>query len=387
VARITREGICKQRAAAAQPRARVCMPTWRQFLNTASRCSLYEAHDVFAGVDDVDLLPLKPSVLFQRREFWQRKLLWRDYTKQLAYVNPGLQRIRLKQDYELLVVMCQQPHELLYLNAVKGWRERCRVSVCWLDEIWVEQIPLYRYWLHALNQFDHIVVGMSDGARALSEALGRPCHYLPFAVDVLRFNPHPTPPDRVIDVLSIGRRREGIHRALLELARTQEIFYVHDTMMDAGNMRLKDVREHRDLFANMIKRSRCFMVAPAKVDDFLETRGQVEPGYRYLEGAAAGAVLIGETANCEAFRTFFDWPDVVIPVQPDGDDVCDIVRSLGAQPELLRSIGERNAASVARRHDWTHRWQRILEFAGMCPTSALDDRAAQLEVLANAVHV
>jgi len=384
---VTAEDVRKQLAVAARPRARVCMPTWRQFRNTASRCSLYEAQDVFAGVDDVDLLPLEPGVLFERRECWQRKLLWRDVTKKLAYVNPGLRRIRLKQDYELLVVMCQQPHELLYLNAVEGSRDRCRVTVCWLDEMWVEQIPSYRYWLHALNQFDHIFVGMSDGARSLSEALGRPCHYLPFAVDVLRFSPYPTPPDRVIDVLSIGRRREGIHRALLELARTHGIFYVHDTMMDAGDMRLKDVREHRDLFANMIKRSRLFLVAPAKVDDFMETRGQIEAGYRYLEGAAAGAVLIGQTAHCEAFRTLFDWPDVVIPVQPGGDDVCDIVRSLGAQPERLRSISERNASSVARRHDWMHRWQRILECAGMCPTRALDDRAAQLEVLANAVHV
>ena len=386
VANPTAEKINAQFSTAAQPKARVCMPTWSHFKNTASRCTLYEAQDVFADVDEVDLLPLEPGVVFQQREFWQRKLLARDFTKKLVYVNPGLQRIRLKQDYELLVVMCQQWYELLYLNAIEGWRDRCRVTVCWIDELWAAQIPRYRHWLHALNQFDHIFVGMNGTAPVLAEALGRPCHFMPSAVDVLRFSPYPSPPDRVIDVLSIGRKGDDIHRALLQLARTREIFYVHDTVMDAGDNRLKDVREHRDLLANMIKRSRFFTVAPAKMGSLEETCGQIEVGYRYFEGAAAGAVLIGQAPNCEAFRTNFDWPDAVIPVQPDGADVCEILRSLGAQPELFLDISERNAASAARRHDWMHRWQRVLEVAGMSPTTAFGRRAAELEALAKAVH-
>lgn len=375
-----------QSSVAAWPKARICMPTWRHFNNTASRCSLYEAQDVFASVDEVDLLPLEAEVGFQWRQSLQRRLINRDITKRLIYVNPGLKQVRLKQDYKLLVVMCQQWYELMNLNAIEGWRDRCQIAVCWLDELWAAQIPSYRYWLDALAQFDYIFVGMSEGARVLSETLGRPCHYLPFAVDILRFSPYPALPDRVIDVLSIGRKWDGIHRTLLQLARTQEIFYVHDTVIDAGDMRLKDVQEHRNLLANMIKRSRFFMVAPAKTREFGETRGQIEIGYRYFEGAAAGSVLIGQAPDCEAFRTYFDWPDVVIPLQQDGSDVCEVVRSLEAQPEFLQDLSERNAAAAARRHDWMYRWQKILEVAGMSPKTALSQRASQLEELARAVH-
>ena len=41
-----------------------------------------------------------------------------------------------------------------------------------------------------------------------------------------------------------------------------------------------DYRQHRELFANMAKRSRYSLVSPAKMDSPDETRGQVEIGYR-----------------------------------------------------------------------------------------------------------
>jgi len=381
------KSIMSQCSTAARSTARVCMPTWRHFNNTASRCSQYEAQDVFASVDEVDLLPLEAGIAFQWRQDLQRRLIWRDLTKKMIYVNPGLKRVRLKQDYELLVVRCQQWYELLYLNAIEGWRDRCRVSVCWIEEIWAAQIPNYRYWLNALNQFDHIFVGLRGTAPVLAEALGRPCHFLPSAVDVLRFSPNPAPPAHAIDVLSIGRRWEKVHRVLLGLAESREIFYVHDTVVDAGNMQLKEWEQHRDLLANMSKRSRFFVVGPAKMDHPDETHGQVEVGTRYFEGAAAGSVLIGQAPDCESFRTLFGWPDVVIPIQPDGSDVQEVLRSLGKQPEYLRKIGARNAALSAQRHDWMYRWERILKVAGLSPTAALEHRASQLEALARVAHV
>src|SRR4029077_14583918 len=151
----------------------------------------------------------------------------------------------------------------------------CKTSVCWISEMWAARIPLCKYWIHSLRRFDHVFVSARGSVAALSEAIGRPCQWLPDAVDTLRFTPYPTPLERVIDVYNIGRRREEIHRALLEAAGRRDIFYVYDTLI--GSMsEVLNYREHRDFFSNMAKRSRFFVVAPAKAGMLEETEGQVE---------------------------------------------------------------------------------------------------------------
>ena len=72
---------------------------------------------------------------------------------------------------------------------------------------------------------------------------------------------------------------------------------MRDSYQDMAVMEPLDYRQHRELFANMAKRSRYFLVSPAKIDRTDETRGQVEIGHRYFEGAAAGAVMIGQAAE------------------------------------------------------------------------------------------
>src|SRR5439155_25535326 len=128
-------------------------------------------------------------------------------------------------------------------------------SVCWIDEIWAASLPKYRHWLEALNRFDHVFVGYSGSVDPLSKALGRPCHWLPGGVDTLRFTPYTVAPNRAVDVYSIGRRWEGIHQALLALAAKSTIFYVHDTFR-GSEVDVLDHRQHREVLANIAKRSR-----------------------------------------------------------------------------------------------------------------------------------
>jgi hypothetical protein len=114
-------------------------------------------------------------------------------------------------------------------------------------------------------------------------------------------------------------------------------------------------------------------------------------GYRYYEGSAAGAVLIGQAADCQAFRERFDWPDAVIELRPDGSDVVETIRALNAQPERLCEISRRNAAKALLRHDWVYRWRTILEVAGVVLPATLSARERYLkelagEVMRGAVH-
>ena len=88
---------------------RICMPTTRAFNRRAYQCSLYEAQDVLCEIDDVDLLRLEPGHGFRLRESWHRRLTYRDVSNSLVYLNPGLKPVRLTQDYDLFVAVCQNP--------------------------------------------------------------------------------------------------------------------------------------------------------------------------------------------------------------------------------------------------------------------------------------
>jgi hypothetical protein len=367
------------RAGARPPR--ICVLTARRFERLAFRCGHLEAQDVLASCDDVDLICLEAEPGFEAKLRWLRRLMYHDVSRRLAFMNPGLKRVRLSRDYDLLVVMGVTYWDFLYVNALIGWQDHCRTSVCWVDELWAAELPHYRYWLPSWSRFDHVIVGLHGTAAPLSDILERRCEYVPGAVDALRFSPYPDPPDRVIDIYSVGRRLPAVHRALLDHATSKGLFYVYDSLQSSDS-HAPDHRQHRDLYASAAKRSRFFVVAPGKVDALAETRGQIEVGFRYYEGLAAGTVMVGQAPDCPSFRERFDWTDVVVPVRPDGSDAADVVGGLALEPERVARIGRCNARHALLQHDWVYRWRRVLEIAGLGVPPALEARERRLKALA-----
>jgi hypothetical protein len=365
-------------------KARICMPTTRSIWREAYRCGLYEAQDVLVETNDVDLIDLQPGPRFRLRDRLQKSLLFRGLCPSLGSANPGLRRVRLTQDYDLFVAVCQNAWDLLYINAIDGWKERCKVSACWLDELWATDLSTRRDVLRRLRNFDHVFLSCQGMIGPLSDFLKHPCHFLPAGNDTIRFSPLPHPPVRSIDVYTIGRRWEGIHQALLGAASKGELFYVHDTFHDMARMEPIDYRQHRQLLANMAKRSRYFLASPAKADDPQETRGVVEIGHRYFEGAAAGAVMIGQAADSEAFRQLFSWPDAVVEIRQDGSDTLRVLADLDADQERVAAISRRNAVESLLRHDWLHRWKSIFQISGMQTSPGMAMREERLKSLAHA---
>ena len=361
--------------------SRICMPTFSAFARNVFRSGSYEAEDVLVGCDDVDVIHLEASKGWAFGEKVLRRLVYHDVSRRLVSLNPGLRPVRLTKDYELFMLFCPSLQDVWYANAVQGWRDHCGTSVCWIDELWSNCVPRLQYWLPVLSRFDHVIVGLNGSGKDLGDAIGRPCHEILSGVDTIRFSPYPNPPARVVDVCSIGRRWEGIHRSLLKLA-AKKIFYFYDTLDNAAMSETRDYAEHRDLYANITKRSRFFIVAPAKMNLPEETQGQVAIGRRYFEGLAAGAVLVGQAPDCEAFRRHFDWPHAVIEIQPDGSDAVAVISRLSAEPERIREISRRNAEEALRRHDWVYRWKEILSIAGLKPTPAMEAREKRLAELA-----
>jgi hypothetical protein len=365
-------------------KSRICLVTARGFARNVFRCGNYESEDVLLDVDDVDLLYIKPGKAYGLRQAIHKRMVWHDFTNKLIYTNLSFQPIRLAKEYDLFLVYLPLTQDLINIPSVKGWKDYCRTSICWVDEIWAAEIPNLKSWLSALNQFDHVVVSLKGTVDAINSAIDRQCHFVPVGVDAIRFSPWPNPPDRVIDIYSFGRKWEGLHQVLLNIAANKDIFYIYDTF-NASMAEVNDYRQHREMLANIAKRSRYLLVGPAKMNAPEETMQQIEVGLRYYEAAAAGAIMLGQAPECETFDAMFNWPDAVIEISQDGADVIDVLSSLNAQPKRLREISRRNATAALLRHDWAYRWKEILKIARLEPAAGMEKREKRLKEMAEQV--
>lgn len=359
--------------------ARVLVVSNRRFHPVVWRCAAFEAEDVISAVDRVAMV----APLARRRgqgrgtQFVQRAM------RQAAGVTLAFdlrpEPVRLEGSYDLFIYIAQNPGDVAFLEAVPGWRRRCKYAVCFIEELWISELARARK-LALLEPFDRILLPFRATAAPLAEKIGVPCEWLPPALDALRFCPWPDPPARTVDFFGMGRRSELTHRALREHAARRGWSYTYDTVFDYQWVR--NPQEHRELLADTIKRSRYFMVNKAKIDAVAQTRGQEELAYRFVEGAAGGAVMIGDAPNAPCFTDAFDWTDAVIPLPYGATNIGDVLDELERQPQRLEQIRRSNVENVLRRHDWAHRWAYILGLAGLPPAPALQARLQRLEQLA-----
>jgi hypothetical protein len=129
----------------------------------------------------------------------------------------------------------------------------------------------------------------------------------------------------------------------------------------------------------LLKHSRYFIANRAYVNRPEFTAGRDEISARFYEGAAAGAVMIGEAPRSEEFRRQFDWPDAVTHVPFDSPDISQILADMNGDPERMRAVRRNNIQEAARRHDWLHRIQTVFDTLGLAPTEEMRTRAKRLE--------
>jgi Glycosyl transferases group 1 len=290
------------------------------------------------------------------------------------------------QDYEMFFFVAWSPQSLVELTRIKGWRSRCKLAVAYLFEQWESTLERDRAYLKLLDQFDHVFLLHSKCIPALASYTKAPCSALPVAVDCLLATPYPSPPERVIDVYSIGNRSMEVHRRLLERMQRRDFFYVYDSLASTDS-HVRDWSEHRLLLTSMIKRSRYFIgFSPASLAGPKSAKisgEEVLPG-RLFEGAAGGAVILGSAPRCPEFEKYFDWPDAVIEISPNGTDAVAVLEELDKNPEWTQRVRRDNATACLLKHDWAHRWEHILAAVGLPPLPQLAARKAQLAAAAAA---
>ena len=144
-------------------------------------------------------------------------------------------------------------------------------------------------------------------------------------------------------------------------------------------------KEHRALLANIAKRSRYFIVNPGKIDQ-PELRGnQIEIGSRYFEGAASGAIMVGERPNNEVFERLFNWPEAVTQLPYDSCDIDMVIKDLDGDPERQDRIRRTGVVQALMRHDWVYRWEAVLKCIGLEPMQGVLERKERLSKLAGLV--
>jgi hypothetical protein len=354
----------------------------------AANCLQYEFEDVvleLSGGDRADITRLELAE-FERKVY---KTLRRVTSSPLLRkATTQLGGLRLRKTYDLFLPVFNDPFELFALSQIPNWRKHCRYAACIVNEAWEASLP--EYLLETLSEFDHIYLA-SHPTELVSRISGRPCSYIPMGIDALRFCPIPNPPPRGIDVLGIGRRSPETHAALLELARERGLFYYYDTIRmtsgvaDAGRQltfAVLNSAEHRFKLANMLKRSRFFMASRARANESQAAHLDEMSG-RFFEGAAAGAIMIGEPPRSGKYLELFDWPDAVVRAPFDAPNIAETIRELEADPERCVRARRNNMVNALLRHDWAYRYRQILDDARMPAPAGLLAREARLRELAD----
>ncbi len=364
---------------------KVLLLSERRIADLVAYCLAYEFEDTLAaltGAQRIDAADV-PALEYSRRAYRLARAVTRSRTLARRVAPYPRSRVLLERDYELFFPIFSHTHELYSLAMIPNWRQRCRKAACFITEVWSDKLP--EYLVELLSDFDHIFIGFRHSVEDVQRLTGRPCTYLPLAVDVPRFAPLSPDQPRPIHVCNIGRRSAVTHRALIDDAEAQQRFYYYDTVAASGSdlkhrtFRVEFPHEHRGMLATVLKRS-CFYIANRSLVNQPEfTAGREEISARFYEGAAAGTVMIGEAPRSEQFQGQFDWPDAVIHLPFDSPDVVRILAQLNADPGRLLAARRHNICEAARRHDWLHRIRTVFDALGLPPTAAMIERGRTLE--------
>jgi Glycosyl transferases group 1 len=367
----------------------VLLLSQRRIADLAAFCLAYEFEDTFAAVTDAERIDVTdlPALEFSRRAYKLVRLVSGSPRFADRFAPFPRNKVMLERDFELFFPVFNHTYELYSLATIPNWRRRCRKAACFISEVWSDSLP--EYLLELLSEFDHVFIGHCHPVKDVARITGRPCTYLPLAVDVPRFAPSSRDHTRLIEVCNLGRRSPVTHQALLDDAERRQSFYYYDTVAASGadlkhrTFRVDSPHEHRRMLATLLKHSCYFIANRSYVNKPEFTAGREEISARFYEGAAAGTVMIGEPPRTEEFKRQFDWPDAVINMPFDSPDIGRFLADLNGNLDRLRAVRSNNVRQAAQRHDWLYRILVVFDTLGLAPTEKMRARAKLLEQIAS----
>ncbi len=347
--------------------------------NDTFRCPLFEFEDIISKIDFVDIItPIQKKI-----SNLKNRIVNTVATNISFAINPGVNKISINKEYDLLIFICAFPKDLLNIVKNIDIMKNCKHSVCLVDEMWVKSFKNYGCYFKLLKKFDYVILYYSQSVEPVSNIIEKKCYFLPPGIDAIKFCPYPVFPKRFVDVYSYGRRSEITHQKLLKISKDNNLYYVYDSI--SGNITLNGM-EHRHLLANTAKRSRYIIVNPGLIDR-PEVRGkQIEIGNRYIEGAASGCIMIGEKPRNDEYEKIFNWIDAVIELPYNSEKIDVIINELDRQPIRQEQIRKNNIVQSLKRNDWLYRWETILKIVGIPLTPNMIERKIRLENISKIIE-
>ena len=360
---------------------RVLVVSIRGFRFQAANCCIYELEDLITSLDSAKLYQPIPDRRFDLARKIYRATKYISGSDNIAQkVASFPQELVLEHEYDLLFAVLDNPWQFHLLESIKGWREKCRHTACFITEMWQPDLQNQRLLKEPWCKFDRVFLGVTQCVEGLNKLVKPPVSYMPQAADALRFSPYPNPPQRLIDVSYVGRRSPNVHEALVKrAAQDDNFFYYHDTLR--GKLEIDNPQEHRILLANLFQRTRYNITTYAKFNSTEETGGNQEIGNRFYEGAAAGTVMVGVPPAGDAFPRYFDWEEPFVEVDLSGTDIIEAIAELDAQPERVERMSRRNVANCLIKHDWSYRYKDLLDTFDLKPSTAMVEREKYLHNL------
>src|SRR5438128_10861490 len=147
-------------------RSRVLMFSQRNLCEVEIWRSVIRAFEgVIDEIDSVDILAPQPLNGYKYRS----KIAWRVGRDSRMVLNPGVPRAKLDRCYDLFVAFCDKTTELFHVYAaLKHWRDWCKTSVCWLNELWVSRLPLNKSYVKILSNFDYVLSPLSQSVEPIN---------------------------------------------------------------------------------------------------------------------------------------------------------------------------------------------------------------------------
>lgn len=350
------------------------------------RCPGYEFEDLIAeNFGATSFVAPAPQVVRHPAIRAKRWLLRR--STRLGGVDFGAPGMTLDAEFDLFFAAPALPADLMMLSTVRNWRRQSKKAVCFLQELWLSEMKsqLPRV-IGVLNQFDHVFCGLYHTAEALKSVLSVPVEYMPLGVDAEMFYPwHRSDKSRVIDVCAIGNMDPDTHQALWDWAEESGRFY-HHTAVAAANFSGSH-KLHRRNLAQTLQRSKVFFTYLAKRVVTGQRAAQEEFGPRYFEGAAAGALQVGDTVTSNpAYRDYVNWDGAVIEVPYSSKDMPALLEEIEKDASWVAAQRKANVIACLLGHDHLYRWDRVMAAAGLAETPGMAARRVRLNGLAAALN-
>ena len=180
----------------------------------------------------------------------------------------------------------------------------------------------------------------------------RPGRYLhlPFAADTTVFRDRGL--ERDIDILSMGRRYEPLHQAILAFAEANGLNYMY-------RERTGFISDPMEL-GRLASRARYFVCTPTDLNPWRSTGGFSPLVMRYFEGLAAGSRLLGALPQSGEYQAILP-RDAILEVAIDGSDFAARFARDNAEEERWRPRVQAASDLVHREHGWDARARTIVE--------------------------